>query len=55
VTLGTPVKIRGKWTGGTGKYTGLQGEFDIAPTAPITTDGPTQGAGKKLGIYKIIK
>jgi hypothetical protein len=55
LALGAPVKFRGKWTGGTGKYAGLSGEFDIVSAGSIASDGPTHNAGKKIGSYKISK
>jgi hypothetical protein len=55
LTLGTPVKFAGKWVGGTGKYTGLSGDFEITNSGPMATDGPAQSAGKKIGSYKISK
>jgi hypothetical protein len=48
--------VTGKWLGGTGKYTGLSGEFDITSTGNLSTDASyTQIAGKKMGSYKISK
>jgi hypothetical protein len=54
--LSGPIKVSGKWLGGTGKYLGLTGEFDITNSGNLSTDGDyTQSAGKKAGSYKISK
>jgi hypothetical protein len=46
--------VTGKWLGGTGKYTGLSGEFDITSTGNLSTDASyTQIAGKKMGSYNL--
>ena len=55
LTFGTPTKFAGKWVGGTGKYAGLSGDFEITNSGPMTSDGPSQSAGKKIGSYKISK
>jgi hypothetical protein len=55
LVLGTPIKYAGKWTGGTGKYAGISGDFEITNSGPMPTDGPSQSAGKKIGNYKIAK
>jgi hypothetical protein len=46
--------IQGQWIGGTGKYSGLEGTFEIhhTPLKPLT-EGVVQGIGKKVGNYKI--
>jgi hypothetical protein len=55
VALGTSVKFTGKWTGGTGKFAGLSGEFEITTSGNIGPEGAFQNAGKKTGMYKINK
>lgn len=55
LTLGAPVKYIGKWTGGTGKYIGVSGDFEITNSGPMATDGPSQSAGKKIGTYKFVR
>ena len=50
-----PVRIAsGRWIGGTGKYQGLRGEFEISvrPLRP-GRDGVAQGIGTKQGSYRI--
>ena len=54
-TLGTPPKIKGKWIGGTGKFAGLSGEFDITNSGPLPAEGATISIGKKIGSFKISK
>ena len=46
--------IQGQWIGGTGKYSGLEGTFEIhhTPLKPLV-EGVVQGIGKKIGSYKI--
>jgi hypothetical protein len=45
----------GKWLGGTGKYAGLQGAIVLkGRSVKSTTDGVSQGAGQKIGTYKIV-
>jgi hypothetical protein len=53
---GATINATAKWLGGTGKWAGLQGDFEIhaAPQKPLA-DGVTQSAGKKIGTYKIVK
>jgi hypothetical protein len=49
-----PVRIAtGKWTGGTGKYVGLRGEFEIRvrPLNPAV-DGVVQAIGTKEGRFR---
>ncbi len=53
--LGQPARWVGKWTGGTGKYAGLSGEFEVTNSGNIGPDGVFQGAGKKTGSYRIEK
>jgi hypothetical protein len=55
VSLGGPVKYAGKWVGGTGKFTGLSGDFDISTSGNVAPEGLFQAAGKKTGSYKINK
>ena len=45
----------GKWTGGTGKFTGLSGEFEITNNGNIGPDGTFQSTGKKTGSYTLQK
>ena len=50
-----PVRIAsGRWIGGTGKYEGLRGEFEIRvrPLRPGRED-VAQGIGSKQGTYRI--
>ncbi|WP_132256884.1 hypothetical protein [Methylobacterium segetis] len=48
------VKGSAEWTGGTGKFKGLSGKFDLRSSrlaAPV--EGVTQTAGEKIGSYSI--
>jgi hypothetical protein len=54
-TLGTPVVIKGVWLGGTGKFEGLGGEFEIRPSPILTSDTLVQASGKKTGTYHMMK
>ena len=52
--LGPPfLALKAKWNGGTGKYAGLSGEFEIRHNAVLTSDALAQGAGKYIGSYKL--
>jgi hypothetical protein len=51
--LGLPARFVGKWTGGTGKYAGLTGEFEITNSGNIAPEGLFQAAGKKTGSYRL--
>lgn len=51
--LGLPARFVGKWTGGTGKYAGLSGEFEVTNSGNIAPEGLFQAAGKKTGSYKL--
>ena len=53
--LAGPIVFKGKWLGGTGKFEGLGGEFEIRPAAILNSDTLVQGAGKKTGAYNISK
>jgi hypothetical protein len=53
--LGSPIVFKGKWLGGTGKFDGLSGEFEIRPASILVSETLTQGAGKKIGTYHITK
>jgi hypothetical protein len=55
VTLGSPILFKGTWLGGTGKFEGLSGEFEIRPVSVLVSDTLVQGAGKKTGTYQIKK
>jgi hypothetical protein len=55
VALGSSVKYAGKWVGGTGKFTGLSGEFEISTSGNVAPEGLFQAAGKKVGSYTISK
>jgi hypothetical protein len=52
--MGPVVSLKGSWTGGTGKYAGLSGDFDIRGEGVLTTETLTQAMGKKTGSYKIV-
>jgi hypothetical protein len=54
-TLGSPIVYKGKWLGGTGKFEGLSGEFEIRPTPVLISDTLIQASGKKTGAYHITK
>ncbi len=54
-TLGSPIVFKGKWLGGTGKFEGLGGEFEIRPTPVLVSETLVQGAGKKTGTYSVTK
>ena len=54
-TLGTPVIMKGIWLGGTGKFEGLGGEFEIHPSPILNTETLMQASGKKIGTYHIGK
>ena len=51
--LGPTVALKGTWAGGTGKYAGLTGEFDIRGAGVLNTESLVQSMGKKTGSYKI--
>ncbi len=51
--LGLPARYVGKWTGGTGKYAGLSGDFEITNSGNIAPEGLFQAAGKKTGSYRL--
>ena len=51
--LGTPAKFVGRWTGGTGKFAGISGEFEITNSGNIGADGVFQAVGRKTGTYRI--
>lgn len=51
--LGLPARYVGKWAGGTGKYAGLSGEFEITNSGNIAPEGLFQAAGKKTGSYRL--
>jgi len=53
--LGQPARFAGKWTGGTGKYAGLTGEFEITNSGNVAPEGLYQAAGKKTGSYRLDK
>ena len=53
--LGQPAVNKGKWLGGTGKFEGLSGEFEIRPTPVLNFETLVQGAGKKISSYQIAK
>jgi len=55
VALGSPIVFKGKWLGGTGKFEGLSGEFEIRPASVLVSETLVQGAGKKTGSYQIKK
>ena len=54
-TLGSPIVFKGKWLGGTGKFEGLGGEFEIRPTPVLISETLVQATGKKMGTYNITK
>src|SRR5262245_8650223 len=39
VALGGAVKYAGKWVGGTGKFSGLSGDFDISTSGNVAPEG----------------
>jgi hypothetical protein len=51
----TVIVYKGKWLGGTGKFEGLSGEFEIRPTPVLISDTLIQASGKKTGVYHITK
>jgi hypothetical protein len=52
--IGPTILIQGQWIGGTGKYSGLEGTFEIHHSPlKAALDGTVQGVGKKIGSYKI--
>jgi hypothetical protein len=53
--LGQPVVNKGKWLGGTGKFEGLSGEFEIRPIPVLMSETLIQLSGKKTGTYHIAK
>lgn len=55
VALGSSITFKGTWLGGTGKFEGLSGEFEIRPASVLVSDTLVQGAGKKTGTYQIRK
>jgi hypothetical protein len=54
-SLGSAIVYKGKWLGGTGKFEGLSGEFEIRPTHVLISETLVQGLGKKTGAYHITK
>jgi hypothetical protein len=54
-TLGSAAVVKGKWLGGTGKFEGLSGEFEIHTNPILASESLVQGAGKKIGTYHITK
>ena len=42
LTLGAPAKFAGKWTGGTGKFAGLSGDFEVTGSGNIGPEGMFQ-------------
>jgi hypothetical protein len=52
--LGPVIVAKAEWIGGTGKYAGLQGLFEVRHN-PLKspTEGVVQGAGKKIGSYRV--
>jgi hypothetical protein len=51
--LGAVVVGKGQWIGGTGKFAGMQGEFEIRHSSiKSAVDGVIQGTGKKVGAYR---
>lgn len=53
--LGGPIAVKGIWVGGTGKFAGLSGEFEIHPAPILASETLTQAARKKIGTYHITK
>jgi hypothetical protein len=53
--LGQPVVNKGKWIGGTGKFEGLSGEFEIRPTPVLISETLVQISGTKIGTYRITR
>jgi len=52
---GTSTNGTGKWVGGTGKFAGLQGAITLkGRSLKPALDGIGQGAGQKIGTYKIV-
>ena len=52
---GSATNGTGKWIGGTGKYAGLQGTITLkGRSLKPAVDGISQGAGQKIGTYKIV-
>jgi hypothetical protein len=45
-SLGSPIVYKGKWLGGTGKFEGLSGEFEIRPTHVLISETLVQGLGE---------
>ncbi len=52
--MGSTFTSKGSWTGGTGKYAGLSGEFAIQSNAILSTESLAQVVGKKIGGYKLV-
>ncbi len=51
--MGPVVAVKGSWKGGTGKYAGLTGDFEIQNQGVLNIESLTQSMGKKIGSYKI--
>lgn len=52
--MGGAAHYNGSWTGGTGKYAGITGEFDIVSNSPmLSTEAIVQWMGTKVGSYQI--
>lgn len=52
--MGPVVAFKGSWQGGTGKYSGLSGDFDILNQTALVSDSLIQSICKKTGTYKIV-
>jgi hypothetical protein len=52
---GQALELSGRLVGGTGKYAGLTGEFEMIASGKVKADGLNPGIGKKTGHYRIAK
>jgi hypothetical protein len=55
VTIGGTAGAKGKFIGGTGRFAGLSGEFDIRRSPVMASESLVISAGKMVGTYSIGK
>jgi hypothetical protein len=53
IQLGTIVPLKGQILGGTGKFAGVTGEFDIRRSPVLVSENLVIAAGKMIGSYSI--
>jgi len=55
IALGTTVPLKGRILGGTGKFAGVTGEFDVRRSPVLASEDLVIAAGKMVGAYSIGK